>query len=167
MEDRPQWRRRAVEDLLEACHWPSWEVENMFLFLAETCHAFAFGLSWLREDLEAEELQQLESALLTKGLEVGDRALACRPWWWRDTANWNIVCNCGLQFAAMALAQNNPLLARRVRSRCLEGLQDALIRFAPDGGWVEGPGYWAFAWRYFSLLVDLHHWAGLSLQGLD
>ena len=68
------------------------------------------------------------------------------------TNNWSAVCNAGIMTMALAFANVNP--AYRAASEYL--LDCALYLFppslfesyAPDGGYPEGPGYWAYGTSY-------------------
>ena len=59
-----------------------------------------------------------------------------------------LVCNGGLVVAALAVADDEPELARCVLENALNSAPLALATYAPDGGWLEGPSYWKYATCY-------------------
>ena len=69
---------------------------------------------------------------------------------WFVTAkhNWNQVCNGGLLAAALALADEEPALARLVVNGALKSLPLAMDAYQPDGAYPEGPGYWGYGTGY-------------------
>ena len=49
---------------------------------------------------------------------------------------------------ALAIADEEPALAREIIAHGRESIVLAMHSFAPDGGWAEGPGYWNYATSY-------------------
>ena len=66
----------------------------------------------------------------------------------RKENNWNQVCNGGILTGALAVAEEEPAIAGDVLARAIASLPVAMKKFAPDGAWGEGPGYWAYATDY-------------------
>jgi hypothetical protein len=62
--------------------------------------------------------------------------------------NWNQVCNGGLLAAALALADDEPALARTVVTGVRKSLPIAMTAYEPDGAYPEGPGYWGYGTSY-------------------
>jgi hypothetical protein len=54
---------------------------------------------------------------------------------------------------ALALAEVEPELAGEFLAAALPSIQLPMRRFAPDGAWDEGPGYWDYATRYNVVLL--------------
>jgi hypothetical protein len=69
-------------------------------------------------------------------------------WWTRATHNWNQVCNGGMTVGALAIADEERELANRVIHHARASIPRAMASFGPDGGWNEGPGYWAYTTLY-------------------
>ena len=63
--------------------------------------------------------------------------------------NWNLVCNGGTLIAAMAIADEEPQLSEKVFDAGMELIKKAILLYAPDGAWYEGPGYWEYATNYY------------------
>lgn len=152
---------RTWQELSAAAAFPDWNPRH-FLDSAEMAHAFAIGYDWLYDAWTEEQRTVLRKALLEKGLEPAlkvYRGTAPREWsWWlRATHNWNLVCNGGVAMGALAIADEEPELAAELLQCGLKSVPLAIGRFAPDGGWDEGVGYWHYSIRYLvPYLAALH-----------
>jgi hypothetical protein len=154
-----RYAERAWAELDAAARFPDWNPSH-FLDVAEMSHGFAIGYDWLHDVWTPAQREALIGAIVGKGLEPGLAAYAGSKegWWAKNSNNWNLVCNGGLGMAALAVGKERPELAADVLGKALNSLRDAdaINSFAPDGGWVEGPGYWSYASRYlFTLLAGL------------
>jgi hypothetical protein len=160
-----KWVERAMTELRAAAAFPDWNPSH-FLDVAEMTHAFAIGYDWLYPALSPDDRRLLREAIINKGLRRGEEAYKGeKPWKWWTTVdhNWNQVCNGGLTLGALAVADEEPKLAGFIVASALKSLPRAMASFGPDGGWNEGPGYWAYTVRYTVPLI-----AGLeSALGTD
>src|SRR5581483_11598274 len=100
----------------------------------------------------------IKQALLLKSLSYAETTYEYRAdkkamWSWRNTGNWNQVCNAGLLSAALALADEEPDLARQVIAGARKSLPLGMAAYAPDGGFPEGPGYWTYATTYAAIAI--------------
>src|SRR5688572_31350096 len=149
--DDKRFAKRLFEELESAAALPDWNPEH-FLDTAEMCHAFALGYDWLHDRLRGAQRALLLNALLNKGFEPGFQAFAAKARWTRESYGWNLtwrlVCNGGLLLSALSIAEARPDEAWSMIGHTLPVLTDALRSFAPDGGWLEGPGYWCLASAY-------------------
>jgi hypothetical protein len=68
--------------------------------------------------------------------------------------NWNLVCNGALMIAALSVAEADRKTARDIFSLCSSSIDRGFSLYSPDGGWIEGPGYWHYATQYAVYLVD-------------
>jgi hypothetical protein len=56
---------------------------------------------------------------------------------------------------ALAIVRDVPdPLPETVFQRCLESVPTGFHSYSPDGGWDEGPGYWAYATEYAAYLLS-------------
>lgn len=138
--------RRAVAELAAAAAWPTWNPSH-FLDTAELNHAFGIGYDWL-QPLLGEHRETIRAALLNKGLAEALKGYRGKAWWAGCNHNWNQVCNGGNSIGALAVADEEPDLAREILTHAVALLPNAMRSYAPDGGWAEGPGYWHYATRY-------------------
>ncbi|MEZ5965462.1 MAG: heparinase II/III family protein [Planctomycetota bacterium] len=144
---------RAVRDLRTVAAFADWNPSH-FLDVAEMTHAVALGYDWLLPQLGDDDRAAVRGALVRNGLAPGREAYAAKAWWARSAFNWNQVCNAGLLIGALAVADEEPALARVVLEHAIGSLPTALASYEPDGGWMEGPGYWDYATRYTAYGID-------------
>ena len=138
---------RARQEMLAAAAFPDWNPSH-FLDVAEMTTALALGYDWLFNYLSAEDRTTIRTALVEKGLKPGLDVYRKGGWWAKSTHNWNQVCNGGLTVGALAIADEEPELARAILTYSRASIPLAMASFAPDGGWAEGPGYWSYATHY-------------------
>ncbi len=141
----------AKRTMLRAAAFPDWNPAH-FLDVAEMACALALGYDWLFEQLTIEERRTIKRALIDKALGFAALAYAgadrARLHFVRVHHNWNQVCNGGLLMAALALADEEPELARLVIAGVRTSLPLAMAPYAPDGAYPEGPVYWGYGTRY-------------------
>lgn len=149
---------RAKKELLTAAAFDDWNPLH-FLDVAEMSFAFAIGYDWLYAQLTPDERTTIRSALIKHGLSFASAAYAAggptdkRLWFVTSYHNWNQVCNGGLLTAALALADEEPALARLVVQGALKSLPTAMAAYQPDGAYPEGPGYWGYGTSYNVLAI--------------
>jgi hypothetical protein len=142
-----RWADRGARELRAVSAFPDWNPAH-FLDTAEMAHAVGIGYDWLYDALSADDRAIVRGALVDKGLRPAQEGYAAGAWWATDPSNWNNVCNGGIAVGALALADEEPVLASALLVDALGGLPHALASYAPDGAWAEGPSYWSYATRY-------------------
>ena len=156
----PRFAARAKKELFTAAAFDDWNPSH-FLDVAEMSFAFAIGYDWLYPQLTPGERAMLKSAMLKHGLSFASAAYASggptdkRVWFVTAQHNWNQVCNGGLLAAALALADEEPALARLVVNGAVKSLPLAMAAYAPDGAYPEGPGYWGYGTGYNVIALAL------------
>ena len=143
---------RARREMLTAANFPDWNPSH-FLDVAEMTHGMALGYDWLYSFLSPEDRAAVREAIVGKGLKEGLRAYENRAWWTETPINWNQVCNGGLTLGALAVADEVPEVAGRMIDLSRQSMVIAMHTFAPDGGWIEGPGYWSYTTEYTSYYI--------------
>lgn len=144
---------RAKKELFTAAAFDDWNPSH-FLDVAELSFTFAIGYDWLYPDLTPAERATLKAALLKHGLAFASAAYAgptptdSRLWFVTRASNWNQVCNAGLLTAALALADEEPALARLVVNGARKSLPTSMAAYQPEGAYPEGPGYWGYGTAY-------------------
>ena len=146
-----RYAQRARREMEAVCAFPDWHPDH-FLDTGVMCAAVALGYDWLYDCLTPEERKTVEEALYTKGVQLGLDVYEGRRGIWGDN-NWSGVCNGGLTAAAAALAGVYPEDASRLIAYCLRGVEASMLSYAPDGGYVESPGYWTFGTRYMVCMI--------------
>src|ERR1017187_6660538 len=163
---------RALQELHAVVAFKDWHPAH-FLDTAEMTHAVAVGYDWLYAGLTPEDQKRIRTAIVEKGIDAALPAYRSHKGWPTVHTNWNQVCNGGITIGALAVAEDEPKKARELLSDSIGSIQRAMVSYAPDGGWEEGPGYWHYATRYTvyylaSLESALGNTFGLTkLSGFD
>ena len=154
LSNEKKYADRLYKDLLAASQFPDWN-PYVFLDVAEMTHAFAIGYDWLFDVWTPDQKKVIKQAIIEKGLlramlyyeglvtEKG--RIVNFP---KSMSNWNSVCNSGMSIGALAIADEEPLLAEKILRHALKSIPLALEAYAPDGGFAEGPTYWSYAMQY-------------------
>jgi hypothetical protein len=147
---------RAKQDLLTVAAFSDWNPQH-FLSVGEMSFAVAIGYDWLYAKLKPEERAILKRALVEKSLSFAETTYGYSKgkaaWSGKAMGNWNQVCNSGLVSAALAIADEEPALARRVIDGARQSMPRGMAAYAPDGGFPEGPGYWTYATSYAVIAI--------------
>jgi hypothetical protein len=138
---------RVWAELKAAGEFKDWNPKH-FLDTAEMTHAFAIGYDWLFDFWTPEQCRFLREAIVEKGLKPALAVHHSKGWWAKGSNNWNQVCNGGITMGALAVADEEPALAGELLHDAIGSIQIPMVRFAPDGAWDEGPGYWNYATFY-------------------
>ncbi len=141
---------RAQTELLDLAAFKDWNPPH-FLDVAEMTAALALGYDWLFDALPAATRATLRQAILEKGIKPG---LLPHNSWQTTANNWNQVCFGGLTLGALAIADENPKIARELLTLAQKNNRNGLKPYAPDGIYPEGPGYWNYGTTYQVLLLS-------------
>ncbi len=147
-----RFAERATKEMLNAAAFDDWNPSH-YLDVAEMTCALSIGYDWLYDTLSPEDRRTIRTAIVEKGLKTGLDAFDKGVWWTKAHHNWSQVCNGGLTMGALALADEEPKLAREMILHSREAIVPAMQAFAPDGGCPEGPGYWGYATQYNVLFL--------------
>ena len=146
-----KYPERAWKDLEAAGNFPDWNPPH-FLDTAEMTRGFAIALDWMNEAWLPAQREQICRWIINLGLQPaldGYRdPKTHNGHQLRSTNNWGQVTNGGIGMGALAIADLHPKEAREALRYALECLQPSLSRYAPDGGWDEGYGYYIYAMEY-------------------
>lgn len=156
---REGYADRAWTEMEAAAGLVNWNPRE-FLDVAHMTSGMALGYDWLYPALSEDQRATVRAAIREKGLEPALFAYRHGEWWTASrTSNWNLVCNGAMALGALAVRDSFPDLAQEVLDGAGPSIKRALERFGPDGGWLEGPGYWSygigFAVRCFSSLESV------------
>ena len=153
--------------------WEHWG-EGHFLNCADGAVEFALGLDWIYHafDSEPQKRDELAKILYDLGLMKGyyaikdDASKLCISENAGKTAyritnrenNWQTVCGSGMIISALYLADYEEYRENSyfVTETLLGTLEKCLMQYAPDGSYIESPGYWAYGTNtYFLMLAAL------------
>jgi len=143
--------QRAEKEMLAVADFSDWNPSH-FLDVAEMTMAIAIGYDWLYDELSEASRSKISQAILEKGIKPSyDRQYNN---FLRVENNWNQVCNAGMTFGVLAIAENEPELASQTIHRALETTPTSMYPYAPDGGYPEGYGYWGYGTSFNVLLIN-------------
>ncbi len=166
LTDDAVYLSKAREEMRALAEAPSWNPAH-FLDVAEATTALAIGFDWLYAELSEAERNEFAAAIIEKGLRPSFDAPAGDLWWIETDNNWNQVCHAGMVIGALAVADREPDLARRVIDRARLNLPKAATAYAPDGAYAEGAMYWTYGTTYHVMLIDALARALGTTGGMD
>jgi hypothetical protein len=141
---------RATDEMRAIAAFPDWNPSH-FLDVAEMTAALAIGYDWLHDQLPPDVRTEIRTAIRDKGLlpsfAEGTHGAT------EVVNNWNSVCNGGLTLGALAIAEDEPDLARRAVTRAITNIPKALAQYEPAGIYPEGPAYWTYGTTYNVVLL--------------
>jgi hypothetical protein len=146
-----KYLKRAEKELLAVAVFEDWNPTH-FLDVAEMTMAVAIGYDWLFDQLSPDSRKTIREAIKSKGIEPS-----------MDTKynaflhaenNWNQVCNAGISFGALAIAEDEPELSQQMTSRAIKSIWKSLPAYQPDGAYPEGFGYWDYGTSFNVLLIS-------------
>ena len=153
LEGDRRFRDRAWMELEAAARFKDWNPKH-FLDTAEMTYAFALAYDWLFAEWTAAQRRTLRQAIVTLGLKPGLEVYAADSGWHKRDNNWNQVCNGGLGIGALAVADEEPELARAILENARRSLPLAMRYYAPDGAGTEGATYWDYGARFNILFLS-------------
>jgi len=147
---------RAWIDLQAVCGFNDWHPVHD-LDTAEMCAAVAIGYDWMYDAFTEEQRAYIENGVYQNGFYV------CTPAYQTKTGiigssalqktNHNNVLNGGFSMAALAFMDVYPEICETVVSGAVRAVDIIMPRYAPEGAWFEGPGYWEYATRYTVMML--------------
>lgn len=146
-----KYAQRAEKELVNVANFSDWNPSH-FLDVAEMTMAMAIGYDWLYSELEPEARKTIREAILHKGIKPSEDPKYNS--WLKASHNWNQVCNAGMSFGALAIAEDEPELAQKIIQRALKSIELPMADFAPDGAYPEGYGYWGYGTSFQVLFND-------------
>ncbi len=128
------------------------------LTVAEMSTAAAVAYDWLYDDFTDEQRKYIEEAVYKNAIydyilmyRDGNSPMANAA---DNDMNHSVVCNSGAFVTAMAFMDVYPEECKLIAQEALRGINKILYRFAPNGAWFEGPGYWKYTMQYLTKLIQ-------------
>jgi len=146
-----KYAQRAEKELVNVANFSDWNPSH-FLDVAEMTMAMAIGYDWLYDALSPEARKTIREAILHKGIEPSEDKKYNS--WLKSSNNWNQVCNAGMSFGALAIAEDEPELAQKIIQRAIKSIELPMADFAPEGAYPEGYGYWGYGTSFQVLFND-------------
>lgn len=132
---------RAEKEMLAISQYSDWNPSH-FLDVAEMTMGMSIGYDWLYDNLSPESKKIIREAILKKGLEPSFDSQY--NWFLQATHNWNQVCNAGMTYGALAVADDHPEISKQIIERALNSISLPMGDYKPDGGYPEGYSYWNY-----------------------
>jgi hypothetical protein len=132
---------RAEKEMLAISAFSDWNPSH-FLDVAEMTMAVAIGYDWMYNELSPTSRAVIKEAILKKGIEPSLNPK--NNSWLKAEHNWNQVCNAGMTYGAMAIYEDQPVLARQIINRAISTIVLPMKDYGPDGIYPEGYGYWGY-----------------------
>ena len=169
--------------------WEHWG-EGHFLNCADGAALYALGLDWIWHAYDNDPIKrdELVKILFDKAVNVAywcisnpskgksdgilHRSTTMGENWGLTgyTNNWNTVCCSGITMAVLAILDYDRYAyeAKYVMEKQIGAIYRCLIQYAPDGAYVESPGYWAYGTNtYMRMLSCLESATGKTYGYLD
>lgn len=132
---------RAEKEMLAISQFSDWNPTH-FLDVAEMTMGMSIGYDWLYDKLSSESKKIIREAIVKKGMELSfDERYNS---FLRATHNWNQVCNAGMTYGALAVAEDHPEISKQIIERALNTISLPMGDYKPDGGYPEGYSYWNY-----------------------
>ena len=150
MTGQEKYLVRAEQEMLKAASFSDWNPSH-FLDVGEMTMALGVGYDLLYPALSEASRRTIREAIVKKGFKPSyDTAY---NWFVDAEHNWNQVCNGGLAFGAIAVAESEPEWAQKIIDRAIDKVRLPMRHYAPDGAYPEGPGYWGYGTLFNVLLI--------------
>ena len=150
-----RYLERAKAELIQLAELPDW-CPSHFLDVGEGALAAGIGLDWLYDELTPAEREKITLAIKNNALlpSLVVKTSPNNTSWVNGNFNWNPVCHGGLSVAALAIAENEPTLARQIVERAIRYVPKAGEAYAPDGSFPEGPSYWSYGTSFYVIFIE-------------
>ena len=141
MTNDDKYFRRCEKELLAISGFNDWNPSH-FLDVAEMTMAVAIGYDWLYPKLSVDSRKIISEAIVNKG--INPSLDPKNNSWLKAVNNWNQVCNAGMTYGALAVAEDYPELSKKIIDRAIESITLPMGEYKPDGAYPEGFGYWGY-----------------------
>ena len=146
-----KYAERGIREMMAAAQFSDWNPSH-FLDVGEMLAAMGLGYDWLYDAMDSRERQTIRRAIVEKGINVALQHQSRQtPMWMTGDNNWTAVVNGGLIVAALAIADEEPTVARTAIDRGIAAIRKMSKVYRPDGATHEGPLYWHYGFTYHAL----------------
>jgi hypothetical protein len=156
--------QRCEKEMLAIARFSDWNPSH-FLDVAEMTMAVSIGYDWLYPKLSAESQKLIRDAIVYKGIYPSlDPKYNS---WLKTDNNWNQVCNAGMTYGALAVAEEHPGLAQSIIERAIGSIPISMNVYKPEGAYPEGYGYWGYGTSFNVMFLSAVETAFNSDFGLN
>ncbi|HYE06996.1 MAG TPA: heparinase II/III family protein [Planctomycetota bacterium] len=146
---RDAYAEAVRANILAACAFRIWTDPrpdaSFGMDTAEMLHAVAIAYDWLYERWTPDERAILRRAMIDFAFTpaLRDFGVGGPPSWWVGSyINCTADHDAGLIIGALAIADEEPAMARTILDHALNDIVNPMRTYEPDGVWPEGPSYW-------------------------
>lgn len=164
MTGQDKYFARCEKEMIAISKFSDWNPSH-FLDVAEMTMAVSIGYDWLYPKLSAESKKLIRDAIVYKGIYPSlDPKYNS---WLKAVNNWNQVCNAGMTYGALAVAEDHPGLAQNIIERAIASIPLSMNEYKPDGAYPEGYGYWGYGTSFNVMFLSAIETAFSSDFGLN
>ena len=145
-----KYRIRAQGEMLNIAGFSDWNPSH-FLDVAEMTLGMAIGYDWLYDELNEWNRGIIIKAIYQKGIAPSESNYY--NWFLKSTMNWNLVCNSGMAYGALAIEHANSESSLEIIERSFGSIPKGIERYGPDGAYDEGFVYWGYGATYAALFL--------------
>lgn len=157
-QDAQKYLEKAYSDMITMGEWPDWSAFKAYLVTAELMYGYGCAYDWLYYDLTDAQKAEIYDILQ-------EQALPALVYTYEDYApntdfavastNWNPVCNASAMAAALAFADEQPMIAEYILEKAPVFIKNCLPAYAPEGGYPEGASYWDLGSSYLTFAISM------------
>lgn len=133
--------KRCEKEMLVISKFSDWNPSH-FLDVAEMTMAVSIGYDWLYPKLSDDSKKIICEAIVSNG--INPSLDPKNNGWLTDVNNWNQVCNGGMTYGALAVADEYPDLSKNIIDRAIKSITLPMGEYKPDGAYPEGYSYWDY-----------------------
>lgn len=142
---------RAYAEMETIAHFSDWN-PNHHLDTCEMMAAYGVGYDWLYHAFTPEQREVLEKGMLNNGFYDSWLGYQSTSSMMQNafpaTNNHGTVDNGGVLVAAYAFMDSLPKESAYLMANALRGMELNIYRWAPEGIWYEGAGYWELTMQF-------------------
>ncbi len=150
---------------------------DSYLDVGEISAIMSVCYDWMYDAWSDEQKKAITDAVMECSIDISYKAFFGETLnkegnntgisWMKSTNNWNAVCNGGVLTAALAFMEADVHRCSQLAEGTIRGFEYLLPKFAPDGAWYEGTGYWAYTMKYLTIACSTLEASCGTLFGLE
>lgn len=161
VEGGQEYFNKAYEDMKAIVEYKSWMPEG-YILLSNMLAAMSLAYDWFYHAMTPEQRNYIAKGMMEKGLQhalngyrrdtlpgANDLETRSKLQWLADQSNWTAIGNGDNVMGAIALYDEYPEECLEIIESAFPSMENFWATTAPDGGNVEGVGYWEYAMIHY------------------
>lgn len=134
--------------------FPDWNPSHD-IDTAEIIYPVSIAYDWLYDAWTAEQRKAIENAITKFGFPFALDVFAGKSKMWPDNNHTNVI-NGALTAASLAFANVPDMRAscETLLGNAITNVERSFFTYAPDGGYIEGPGYWSYGTEFQIVMLS-------------